>query len=268
MKLLRYVVGPYVRLFYRPSFRGWEKLPSHRPCLLVANHSGGGVADVLCFAWLLFVRRLVDRRPLTGLCHPVAFLIPVVGWVMRGLGAVPSTRTAALDALRNGVTVLVFPGGDHEAFRPFWQASTVDFGGRKGFLRLARAAWVPIVPLGIRGSHLTVPVLWRSRALPYLSVFWRLVAVKRLPVTLLWLAGAIAIVAWLPPAHGYVETVAGLLLWSICPLPYFFPVVPATVSMQCGDAISPESLFASPADDADLDDSYERVRGAVQALVS
>jgi 1-acyl-sn-glycerol-3-phosphate acyltransferase len=55
--------------------------------------------------------------------------------------------------------VLIFPGGDHEAFRPVWQAYRVDMANRKGFLRIARRAWVPIVPLGIRGSQFALPIL-------------------------------------------------------------------------------------------------------------
>ena len=33
--------------------------------------------------------------------------------------------------------MLVYPGGDYEVFRPSWESGQVDFGGRKGFIRLA-----------------------------------------------------------------------------------------------------------------------------------
>ena len=33
--------------------------------------------------------------------------------------------------------MLVYPGGDYEVHRPSWERNRVDFGGRKGFIRLA-----------------------------------------------------------------------------------------------------------------------------------
>ena len=42
--------------------------------------------------------------------------------------------------------MLVYPGGDYEVHRPSWERNRVDFGGRKGFIRLAIEQDVPIVP--------------------------------------------------------------------------------------------------------------------------
>jgi 1-acyl-sn-glycerol-3-phosphate acyltransferase len=79
--------------------------------------------------------------------------------------------------------------------RPLWQYDRVDFGGRVGFLRIAREAGVPVVPLGIRGGHLTAPILFRSRALATLLVAPRLIGQKRRGVSLLGLLVAVAIMA-------------------------------------------------------------------------
>ena len=40
-------------------------------------------------------------------------------------------------ALDSGAALLVYPGGDYEVHRPSWERAKVDFGGRKGFIRLA-----------------------------------------------------------------------------------------------------------------------------------
>ena len=46
----------------------------------------------------------------------------------------PRTPQRALDV---GAALLVYPGGDYEVHRPSWESAKVDFGGRKGFIRLA-----------------------------------------------------------------------------------------------------------------------------------
>lgn len=55
----------------------------------------------------------------------------------------------------------------------------MDFGGRTGFLKIGREAGVPIVPMGIRGSHMTGPVLVRSTQLATLLLLPRVMGQKR-----------------------------------------------------------------------------------------
>ncbi len=256
-------LGPLTRLFFRPRLQGWERLPGDRPVLVVANHSGSGIADVLCLATLALERDPLPR--LTGMAHPVAFWVPGVRWFLRQVGAIPSTYDHAGRALGDGVSVLVFPGGDHEAFRPLWQAGRVDFNGRKGFLRLARAAGVSIVPLGIWGTHFTQPILWRSGLLAWFGLLPRAAGVKRLPVTLPWLAGLVAIATLAPGEVGPAGAVGLVSLWTASTVPFFLPLLPWPVRMTLGAPLAPEDLFHD--DDPDLERAYARVVGEVQAAV-
>ncbi len=172
-------VSPLVRLAHRPRLAGVEHLPRARPYMLVANHSGGmSMAEITAFV-VCYLEQVGPERPLAGFAHHVIFRIPPFSWLLRSVGAVPSTYEAAHAALEAGVPLLVFPGGDHEATRPIWQAHRVDMGKRKGFLKIARRAKVPIIPMGIRGSHFTVPVLARSKLLAILLVLPRLGYVAR-----------------------------------------------------------------------------------------
>lgn len=41
--------------------------------------------------------------------------------------------------------MLVFPGGYYDAYRPTFSQNVVDFNGRKGYVRVAMEAGVPIV---------------------------------------------------------------------------------------------------------------------------
>jgi 1-acyl-sn-glycerol-3-phosphate acyltransferase len=259
--------GRLVKLAHRPTLIGWDHLPSDRPYLLVANHSGGGLAELACLA-TLWLERFGEERGIAGMAHPVVFHFPLVAGFLRDLGAIPAAYEPALAALARGLPVLAFPGGDHEAFRPLWQAHRVDLAGRKGFLRIARRAWVPVVPLGIRGSHFTLPILWRSRLLPYLFVLPRLLGGKRLPVTLLGVVGAFLLVWLLGPVLGYGWAGALAWLWISSPLVIFCPILPWTVRLRIGEAIEPEELFGEQDDTSSLEGAYARVEAAIQELVS
>jgi 1-acyl-sn-glycerol-3-phosphate acyltransferase len=257
-RFVRAVVAPVVRAWFRPRVEGLERLPNGEPYLLVANHSGAlGVAEILSFAALWAD---VDR-PLAGFAHPFGFHVPLLATFIRGLGCVPSSHDAGERALRDGVPLLVFPGGDHEVARPLWQARRVDFAGRTGFARLAQRAGVPVVPMGIRGAHATAPVLWRSRGLlSTLFVLPRLFGVKRYGLTLLAVVGALAIVLAFP-SWGPWRFVAAYA-WLSSPLA-LLPFVPSTIVFRVGAPLPAAALSSlSPADAA------ARVEAAVQALVS
>lgn len=249
---------------HRPRLTGSDNIPRDRAFLLVANHSGGmAVSEVLSLV-LLYERHL-KHLPLAPMAHPFSFHLWPLTWGMRWIGAIPSSYDSAKRALAEGCGVLVFPGGDYEVSRPVWQANRVDFNGRRGFLRIAREAGVPIVPMGIQGSHWSAPVLWRSTwLLPRLLVLPRIFGIKRFPLTLLGALG-IALVLLLAPAHlGWPLSLGLAWLWMVSLLP-FAPWVPVSITMKVGPAIEPEQLFDGAPEE--LDRAYDTVVGTVQALV-
>lgn len=259
--VLRYLL-PIVRLFHRPTLEGVENLPKTGAFLLVANHSAGmGIAEILCIL-ALYVRDIGPDRPLAAFALPLGFRVFPLKVALRHLGAVPSSYAAAKQTLAAGVPLLVFPGGDHETLRPIWQAHRVDLGGRLGFLRIARETNVPIVPLGIRGSHFTAPMLLRSRLLATLLVVPRLIGSKRWGISLLGLLGALGIaLAPLPlPLR-----IALIWVWLGSPL-VFAPWIPWTIRLRIGAPLAPETLF--PNGDAPLEPALARVQDAMQTLVA
>jgi 1-acyl-sn-glycerol-3-phosphate acyltransferase len=257
---------PFVRLCYRPTLEGIANLPERGPFLLVANHSAGlGIAEILSFL-SLYLRDVGPERPLTGFAHPLGFRVWPLSAAHRLLGTIPSTYEAAEQALSMGVPILVFPGGDHETLRPIWQANRVDFGGRVGFLRIARAAGVPIVPLGIRGSHPTAPMLVRSRWLATLLVVPRLMGQKRWGISLLGVIVAALIACHGPGTWPFRAALCWLWLGSALS---FVPWIPWTIRMRIGAPIAANELFPGEArDDEELRRALPRVEAAVQALVS
>jgi len=65
-------------------------------------------------------------------------------------------------APRNSPRVLIYPGGDLEACRPWTHRNKVDFAGRKGFVRLALRCGVPVIPVAAHGGHHAIVVLARG----------------------------------------------------------------------------------------------------------
>ncbi len=190
VRVLSGVVYRLVRVLHRATAEGFENLPETGAYLLVANHppcTGSGEFFSFMAHW---AKRFGGTRPLTGFVHTVGYDKWPLSWGFAQIGAIPSTHAAGDAALARGVPIAVFPGGDHEALQPFWDRH-VDFNGREGFLRMARKAGVPIVPMGITGQG--APVIWRSRILSYVCIWPRLFGVKRYALSVLGLAGAIAI---------------------------------------------------------------------------
>jgi 1-acyl-sn-glycerol-3-phosphate acyltransferase len=260
---LRYV-RPLVRLAFRPRFEGTENLPSQGPYLLVSNHSGAGNAEIMSLV-IFFLQRHETIGPIAAMVHPLSFNAWPHGTWMRRLGAIPSTYAAALAALAQGVSVLVMPGGDHEDQRPIWQARRVDFAGRKGFLKIARQAKVPIVPMGISGSHYTTPILWRSDfILPRLLIIPHLIGMKRYALTLAGAMGVILLCLWKPAQSLWLTA---LLAWLWLVLPFAtLPWIPWPIRARIGKPIPSEELFADD-EDATLDRAYARIESAVQSLI-
>lgn len=266
VSVLRAVLGPIAKVAFRPEMHGWSHLPDDRPVLIVSNHSGGGGAEILCLVWL-WLQRFGGERAVTGMAHPAAFFVPGMAVLLRGLGAIPATYRHAEEAFRENLSVIVFPGGDHEAFRPFWKANHVDFARRRGFLRLARKANVAIVPMGIQGSHLTKLILWRSRLFAWLCVVPRLFGVKRVGLSLIGVVGGLAIFFFVAPVWGYAAATALALLWVGGPLALLMPLLPWKVRIRMGPPMEPEDLFDESDQEESLVAAYDRVVAEVQRLV-
>ena len=175
---IRPLLETYVR-YFRPEVRGFEDIPAEGPFLVIGNHSGGATPPdlpILMTRW--WAERGVDE-PVYGLFHTMMIGMPGLGSSLHKAGALEAGWDNAEAALGDGGIVIVYPGGDREALRPFTDRDRIDFGGRKGFIRLALRAGVPIVPAVSCGAHDTVLVLTRgetiARALPWLRR-WRIKA--------------------------------------------------------------------------------------------
>lgn len=219
------------RRYFRLRVEGLEHLPEG-PALLVGNHNNGLAGpDILCALSTLWDAR-GPNAPLYALAHDFAMrhLTPF-GAVIAPFGALRASRDNALRALAAGAQVLVYPGGDLEAYRHFRRRDEVVLGPRTGFVTLAREAGVPIVPVVSQGAHRSAVVFHEGEGLARRLGLKRWARIERFPLALA-LPWGIAAGPWLP--------------WLPLPLPIrlrFLP--PRRVSADDDPAALRESVRAS-----------------------
>src|SRR5947209_8005809 len=150
--------------YYRADVRGLEHIPAEGPVLLVGNHSGGTlIADTFVFAQAFYDHFGVQRR-FHQLAHDLVFRTPGLRTLVERYGTVPASPANMGRALSRDAALLVYPGGDHETYRPTWESEQIDFADRKGFVRLALEHDVPVVPVVAIGGQETALFLEIGRA--------------------------------------------------------------------------------------------------------
>jgi 1-acyl-sn-glycerol-3-phosphate acyltransferase len=170
-------------LYFRADVRGLQKIPEEGPVLLVGNHSGGNLTPDTGVFTLAFSTYFGVERRFYQLAHNLVLTMPGLGF-LRKYGTVAANPQNADRALDSGAALLVYPGGDYEVHRPSWESGKVDFGRRKGFIRLALEKGVPIVPVVSAGGQETALFLSRGEWLARLLALDRMFRLKVLPISL------------------------------------------------------------------------------------
>jgi 1-acyl-sn-glycerol-3-phosphate acyltransferase len=170
-------------LYFRADVRGLQNIPEDGPVLLVGNHSGGNLTPDTHVFTLAFSTYFGVERRFHQLAHNLVLSMPGLG-SLRKYGTVAATPENAQRALDVGGALLVYPGGDYEVHRPSWDSAKVDFGGRKGFIRLAKERKVPLVPVVAIGGQETALFLSRGERLAKLFGLDRMFRLKVLPISL------------------------------------------------------------------------------------
>ncbi|MBY0289500.1 MAG: acyltransferase family protein [Mycobacteriaceae bacterium] len=224
-------------LYFRADVRGLDRIPTDGPVLMVGNHSGGNLPPDTFVFTLAFCSYFGVERPFYQLAHNLVVSMPGLG-SLRKFGTVAANHENAELALKSGAALLVYPGGDYEVFRPSWQRHNVDFGGRKGYVKLAREAGVPIVPIASVGGQEAALFLDRGQWLAKLLMVDKMARLKSVPILLA------------PPW--------GLTVSDMVPrLP-----LPTKIAIEVQDPIAPDDIAGS--DDRDV---HEKVEAALQAGV-
>jgi len=142
------LLGPVLRLIFRPWAEGLEHIPDHGPAILASNH--------MSFSDSIFLPLALPRR-VTFLAKSEYFTgRGVKGWLtarfFRGMGQLPVDRSggrASEAALRTGLRVLrrgqllgIYPEGTRSPDGRLYR-------GRTGVARLALEARVTVIPVAM-----------------------------------------------------------------------------------------------------------------------
>jgi 1-acyl-sn-glycerol-3-phosphate acyltransferase len=172
-----------VDYWFRMEIDGWENIPES-PVLLVGIHSG---APFVWDAWtvgLQWWRRFGQDRPLHGTAHDALMAIPGIGRYFRLMGVLPAAPDAIATALAEGRDVALWPGGEVDSLRPWRERDRANLAGRKGFVKMAIRAGVPIVPIATVGGADAMPVLIRGDRLSRALRLDRLLRLKVFPLAI------------------------------------------------------------------------------------
>jgi len=150
------VVGPWLRVLFRPWVEGLDHVPDEAPAILASNH--------LSFSDSFFLP-LVVPRPITFLAKSDYFTGKgIKGFFTKaffaGVGQVPVDRSggrASEAALRTGLRILsegqflgIYPEGTRSGDGRLYR-------GKTGVARMALEAGVPVIPCAMVNTHLIQP---------------------------------------------------------------------------------------------------------------
>ncbi len=183
--------------YFRLQWEGTEHL-ERGPSMFVANHNGGIMGpDLFCTLPVLW-RTLTPESPLFVLAHDFAMrkLTPL-GRLLQKVGAISASRANANRVLASGGQVLVYPGGDLDAYRGFHRRNEVVISPRRGFVEVAQANGVPIVPIVAAGAHRSAYIFCEGRGIARRLGMRRWARLERFPLALA-LPWGLALGPWLP----------------------------------------------------------------------
>ena len=150
---LKYVLlGPLLRVVYRPEARGLENIPTEGPFILAANH--------LSFVDSLFMPLLCPRN-VVFLGKADYFDSWRTRWFFKSANVIPVRREAGsaseaailagIRALQQGQVVGIYPEGTRSPDGRLYR-------GKTGVARMAIEAQVPVVPVAIQGTPEIMPL--------------------------------------------------------------------------------------------------------------
>lgn len=151
------ILGPLLRLIFRPWVRGMENIPTSGAAILASNH--------LSFSDSIFLP-LQSRRPLVFLAKSEYFTGKGVKgaltrWFFKSTGQLPIDRSGGkaseaslntgLGVLSQGLVLGIYPEGTRSPDGKLYR-------GRTGIARMALEAKVPVIPVAMIDTEKVQPI--------------------------------------------------------------------------------------------------------------
>ncbi|MEU6808749.1 lysophospholipid acyltransferase family protein [Streptomyces sp. NPDC046831] len=154
--LIKAVLGPIMRLMFRPRVEGAERIPGDGPVILAGNHLtfiDSVILPVVCDRQVLFIGKdeYVTGKGLKG---------RLMAWFFTGVGMIPVDRDGGkggVAALMTGRRILeegkvfgIYPEGTRSPDGRLYR-------GRTGIARLTLMTGAPVVPFAMIGTDKIQP---------------------------------------------------------------------------------------------------------------
>jgi 1-acyl-sn-glycerol-3-phosphate acyltransferase len=155
---------PFVHTLFRLGYwkfevAGTEHLPRDGRVVYAPNHAGWFALDAFFLSLAVEGALGPERTPFFA-ASDAALATPVVGSFLRRAGALPASWFRRPERLPPEVqSVGIFPEGVYGNTKPFWRAYRMKQWNR-GFVRVAAALGLPIVPVAVMGGEECLPVAW------------------------------------------------------------------------------------------------------------
>lgn len=155
--LKTFVLGPLLKLLFRPWVRGMENIPSNGAAILASNH--------LSFSDSIFLPLQV-RRPVVFLAKSEYFTGKgikgaLVRWFFKSTGQLPIDRSGGkaseaslntgLGVLAQGLLLGIYPEGTRSPDGRLYR-------GRTGIARMVLEAKVPVIPVAMIDTEKVQPI--------------------------------------------------------------------------------------------------------------
>ena len=150
--ILKAVLTPVLRFFFRVRVQGLDQLPADGPAILASNH--------VSFCDSIFLP-MVLRRRVTFVAKAEYFEDPKTAWFFRAVGQIPIKRgggSASMRALESAQEVLetgglfgIYPEGTRSPDGRLYK-------GHTGVARLALDSGAPVLPVAMIGTREAQPI--------------------------------------------------------------------------------------------------------------
>lgn len=225
--------------YFSTSIKNAKVVPNTSPALIVGNHSAGLMPLDALFAMNEIRDIHGEDQRVYSLVHDFAYTAPRIAKIARRTGVLRAKKENALAALESGGHVLVYPGGDKDAFRTFAERKKIILANRKGFIRIALEAGVPIIPLVSVGLHESFFVVSKGEKMAEKLGLKKMLRTEVMPFSFSF--------PW-----GFV--------------PAFFPFLPLPTSIEM-EFCQPIEVKGNPDDDVLVDSIYNQVETIMQTTM-
>lgn len=165
------------KVYFTPTFIGAEQLDVSQPAMYVGNHSLYGVLDSPMLIDYLYNEHQVAVVSIADHSH---FYLPLWRSVVKKFGAVDGIPAYVREAMQQGYSILVFPGGGREVLKREGEQYQLIWKQRYGFLKLAQEFGYDIVPFAALGGDEVFDIGFDANKVVQHQYFQKLLQVPQL----------------------------------------------------------------------------------------